>query len=293
MKTVVDKECLLKEVLEKLGQESSKRTLHGWLKQKRVVIDGQLARFATQKVLPGQTVIVRPKSSSIAEGVKILYEDKELVVIDKPAALLSVATPFQKGNDAHTLLKKRFNHSGRIFPVHRLDRDASGVMVFAYTKLAQEKLKKAFEGHTIKRIYFAIVEGVLKVKKGTWKSYLLEDEETFFVKSFSSSLKGAKEAITHFEVIFQSKKYSLLRLTLETGRKNQIRVHCADAGYPILGDKKYGGSCPFSKRLFLHAHLLGFEHPTSKKEKRFSSPLPQEFYRIVPSASLGSFLFFQ
>ena len=134
------------------------------------------------------------------------------------------------------------------------------------------------EKRLIKREYRAIIEGSLNKKTGTWKSYLYEDQ-SFKVHSTDDASKG-KRAITHYEVLASTKKYSYLRLNLESGRKNQIRVHCQDAGHPIIGDTKYGAVSDPLKRLCLHAHKLTFQHPISGKTMTFESPVPKEYSKL-------------
>jgi tRNA pseudouridine32 synthase/23S rRNA pseudouridine746 synthase/23S rRNA pseudouridine1911/1915/1917 synthase len=165
--------------------------------------------------------------------------------------------------------------------VHRLDQDTSGVMLFALSHDGYTKLKEIFEKHDIERAYSAIVEGVVKPESGTWTSYLFEDER-YHVHSSNDPEKG-RVAITHYSVKSASQHYSLLEVKLETGRKNQIRVHCKDAGCPIVGDKKYGNPSSTGKRLYLHAHLLAFEHPITGKSMRFVSPAPKSFFYLVPA----------
>jgi len=255
--------------LQKLSPGSSKNTLKSWVEKGRVTVGGALARRWNCNV-QGE-VCVGQRAAFADEGVKILYEDLHLVVVDKPIGLLSVRTDSEAERTVHSILKRR--RTKVVYPVHRLDRETSGVMVFVYTFAAQKVLKEKFEAHAIEREYRGIVEGILKPKKGTWKSYLAEDTN-YFMKSRPEG----KLAITHYEVIQHRKHTTLVRFHLETGRKNQIRVHASEAGYPILGDKKYGSSSysPMG-RLCLHAHILGFDHPVTGKKLRFTSPIPSVF----------------
>ena len=137
-------------------------------------------------------------------------------------------------------------------------------------------LKKQFEQHSIQRHYIAIVEGRVEESKGTWKSFLVEDE-TYFVKSTNNPSVG-KQAITHFTKMQESKYATLLKLELETGKKNQIRVHCSEAGYSVVGDVKYGSLCLKAPRMYLHAALLGFIHPETLKPMLFERKPSPEFY---------------
>ena len=205
-------------------------------------------------------------------GIPVLYQDRWIVVIDKPAGLLSVPAEKEAMNAFHLL--KFGLKTPSLLPVHRLDRDSSGVLLFTRSKLAEEKFNVMFEQHDLEREYHAIVEGHLPYKSGTWECYLREKEN--YDVEVTTEDKG-RRAITHYEVIHYSKKLSYLRLLLETGRKHQIRVQAAHHGYPIVGDKRYGSLMNPFKRLCLHAHSLSFTHPFTQKRVAFSSPSPFAF----------------
>jgi 23S rRNA pseudouridine1911/1915/1917 synthase len=269
MKAKIEEKTTLLAALQLLSPDSSKNTLKSWVDQGRVSIDESRVTSHRLELLPGQELRVGPKVSFSEHGIKILYEDRYLVVLDKPAKLLTVATDDESEKTVHAILKRRLKKT--VYPVHRLDRDTSGVMLFTYTTEARDALKEQFAKHTIERIYYAHVEGSPSPKKGTWRSHLVEDD-FYFVKSSSTG----KLAITHYEVMGEKKNVSLVKFILETGRKNQIRVHASEAGYPIVGDTKYGAQT-HHKRLFLHAHILGFYHPFRDKQMRFVSPLPTYF----------------
>lgn len=262
----------LLEVLALIAPESSKNNLRSWIEKGRVSVDGREVKKASHIVNKGEEVAVGKKVNFIGKEIKIFYEDEHLIVIEKPAGLLSVMTDFEKSNTAHHVLKRRF-HSQRVFPVHRLDRDTSGVMVFAYSMKAREGLKAQFMEHSIHRHYCALVHGSLKPAQGTWKSYLKEDHH-YFVKSDAEG----QLAITHYEVLKSNSSYSLLSLKLETGRKNQIRVHASEAGYPVVGDTKYGKPGEKEERLYLHACRLEFDHPVKMKKMAFESKTPDSFF---------------
>jgi tRNA pseudouridine32 synthase/23S rRNA pseudouridine746 synthase/23S rRNA pseudouridine1911/1915/1917 synthase len=259
------KDLLLLEALALLSPESSKNTLRSWIEKGRVAVAGSIAKKANMAVKQGEEVAVGKKVNFISRDIKVFYEDEHLIVLEKPAGLLSVMTDSNLSDNVHHVLKRRF-YSQRVFPVHRLDRDTSGVMVFAYSEKAREGLKQQFMDHSISREYIAIAEGEVVPEKGTWKSYLREDKN-YFVKS---AAHGGQLAITHYRVLKQDGKRSLLHLKLETGRKNQIRVQAAEAGFPILGDAKYGRGK--KERLYLHARLLAFIHPATGKKLSFESP---------------------
>lgn len=279
MKLIAPTDLLLLEALALLSPQSSKNTLRSWVKEGRVEINGVPAKNASVAVLKDQEVTVGQKKKMVRPGLPILYEDHDLVIVNKPIGLLSVATAFEKGETVHALLKEHY-HPRKVFIVHRLDQDTSGVMVFALNQDMCEKMKDLFEIHAIERAYTAIVEGEMSSPSGTWKSYMYEDSQ-YFVHETQDETKG-RIAITHYKTIAAAKRYSWLELRLETGRKNQIRVHCKSAGHPVAGDRKYGGQTSPVKRLCLHAHLLGFKHPFTKKFLSFEAPPPDEFYRLVP-----------
>lgn len=257
----------LLKTLAKLFPDSSKSTLRSLLASDRVTVDGRVAKRGSQEVIEEQVQIL-PRKAFAHHNLKILFQDEGIIVVDKPVGLLSVDDEKGVNPSVHAILKRRFA-TRRIFPVHRLDRDTSGVLVFACGDKTKELLKEQFAMHSTKRIYYAVVQGHLEKSRGTIKSYLNEDVN-FFVRSG----KTGKLAITHYEVLKTSRKLSYLRVELETGRKNQIRVHLSELGHPIVGDRKYGSICNPLKRMGLHAHHLTFFHPGKKREISFTSPIP-------------------
>lgn len=279
MKFTAPEALSLLDMLTKLCPDSSKTTLRSWLKEGRVLVDGIVQKNGSQLVEKGQTIAIGSKQRFVNEKIRILFEDEHLVVIEKPEGMLSVSTAFDKSKTAHALLKSYYRPK-QVHVVHRLDQDTSGVMLFALSEKARDLLKIMFEKHDIEREYAAIVEGHLKESSGTWESYLFEDPN-YVVHETADPSKG-RLAITHYEVRTATKKYSWLNLKLETGRKNQIRVHCQKSGHSVVGDKKYGAASNPIKRLCLHAYLLAFTHPISHKKLRFSSPIPDEFYQVIP-----------
>ncbi len=268
-------------ILEALGAlfpDTSKNNLRSWLKEGRVHLDDKVVKEGKEPVSLGQSIEIKRKERALNCDLRILYEDKHLVVIYKPEGLLSVATAFETELTAHAILKERYR-PGRAHVIHRLDQDTSGVMLFARTESARDQLKDIFSKHAIEREYCAIVEGQVPSPTGTWSSYQYEDAN-YVVHTTQNPNKG-KLAITHYKRGKVTKKYSWLHLELETGRKNQIRVHCAEAGHPIIGDKKYGAKSNPIKRIALHAHSLGFIHPITKKKMHFSAPVPESFTRLM------------
>lgn len=269
----------LLEALKEGFPDSSNNTLRSWISEGRIYVGKKVAHGVKYIVQPGQKISLGKRKRYMGEGIEILYEDDHLVALYKPAGILSVATNFDLENNVHSFLKKRFNRR-RVYPVHRLDREASGVMVFAYSEEAQRGLKKQFEEHSILRQYIAVVEGDVTPAQGTWQTYLYEDA-SYYVRSVSDPTLG-ELATTHYKNIKKTKTTSTLLVTLETGRKNQIRVHCKESGHPILGDEKYGSILEQAGRIALHAYKLGIEHPVLKKPVVFVKEAPSEFNRYLP-----------
>lgn len=270
MKYIAEENIQLLDALSKLSPNSSKTTLRSWIKEGRVNVDGLEIKLSNHLVAKGETVTVGPKRKIIEDGVEVVFEDRDLIIIDKPSGLLSVASNFEKGETAHAILKRYYGTLIQV--VHRLDQETSGIMAFARNEKAAVKMKEMFEAHDLKRCYLGIIEGSLETPSGTWTNYLYEDS-AYIVHATKDPNKG-RLAITHYETLMTTAKYSKVLFTLETGRKNQIRVHCQLAGHPIAGDRKYGAlSSPF-RRLALHAHSLSFIHPGTHKPMSFVSPLP-------------------
>lgn len=270
MKSRSEETATVLEWLTSNYPDSSKRTLRQWIDHGRVAINGREASIPHFPIQKGDLVEVRDKAEKGEKGIKILYEDSFLVVIDKPSGLLTVTAPKEVRRTAHSALKRR--HPGRkITPVHRLDKDTSGILVFAYTDKSRDDLKAQFFHHTVKRDYLAIVQGEIS-DKGKWVCDLAEDR-SLYVHPVPDG--EGKQAITHFLRLKEKNGRSYVRFRLETGRKNQIRAQALHFGFPLLGDEKYGG--PPSKRLALHAATLTFVHPMSGKEMSFTSPLPSDF----------------
>lgn len=258
MKTTLKEPQQLLEVLQTMYPDSSKRTLRNWLKGRRISIDGVIETNGSISVNKGQTVAVGKQLPPPIKEFSILFEDDHLIVIDKPIGLLSVPLDTENSTSALGILRQHF-HSNQIFAVHRIDKSTSGVLVFVKSEEARLGMDLLFKKHELRREYLALVEGHLKEDKGTWSSFL-KDRSHFEVMTTENEEEG-RIAITHFEVLKRTAKSTWLRLILETGRKHQIRIHCRDAGHPIIGDKRYGSSINPYKRICLHAHRIVFDHP--------------------------------
>jgi 23S rRNA pseudouridine1911/1915/1917 synthase len=258
--------------------ERSRKSVKALLEQRQIMIMNNIVTKFDYPLEPGMDVIILRKKAvrnNTLTKMNLLYEDEHLIVIDKASGLLSVVT--EKGNEetAFSILKNylRSNNSkAQLYIVHRLDRDTSGVMMFAKSKEAQQKLQDNWENVVTKRIYYAVVEGNVKNAKGEIVSYL---KETKSLKMYSSRTQGdGQKAVTRYRVLKSNALYSLLEVELETGRKNQIRVHLQDMGHSIAGDKKYGAVTDPLRRLALHAGILEFSHPITGKCLRFATLVP-------------------
>jgi 23S rRNA pseudouridine1911/1915/1917 synthase len=215
-------------------------------------------------------------------NIRILFEDRDIIAVDKPAGLLSIATAKDEEQTLYRLINrylKQKRKQERIFIVHRLDRDTSGVVLFAKSFKVKEKLQDSWKTAVFDKLYLAVVEGSVNDNKKEIRSFLAENK-AFRVYSTQDRTEG-KEAITRFECVSRNRDYSLLKIRLDTGRKNQIRVQLADYGHPVAGDKKYGAKTNPLHRLCLHATELSFAHPVTGEKISLASPPPQGFMRLV------------
>lgn len=227
----------------------------------------------------------RPPKKYQPKGISILYEDRDILVVDKMSGLLTVSTEREKENTAYHLLNdyvRKGNHKSkkRIFIVHRLDRDTSGILVFAKNGHAKRFLQE--EWQKFKKIYYAVVHGRLQEKKGVISSYLTENC-IHKMYSVDDAEKG-KLAKTGYKVLKETKRYSLLEINLITGRKNQIRVHFFEKGCPVAGDKMYGERVKGIRRLALHAASITILHPYTKEKMTFEAKIPDYFKSLVHNA---------
>jgi tRNA pseudouridine32 synthase/23S rRNA pseudouridine746 synthase/23S rRNA pseudouridine1911/1915/1917 synthase len=216
------------------------------------------------------------------KGLTILYEDYEIIVIDKSSGLLTMGNEQASVNTAHYLLNeyvKKGNSKSkkRIYIVHRLDRDTSGVLVFAKSEQSKRFLQDNWGDFS--KVYTAVITGTISNKEDTLSSYLVENS-IHKVYSTGDPSEG-KLAKTKYKVIKENNDFSLLEIELLTGRKNQIRVHLADKGCPIAGDYVYGQKTKGVRRLMLHAGSLSIIHPETKERMSFEAPLPKEFKALI------------
>ena len=276
---------LMAFLLLKLPQKN-RNNVKTLLRDKHVWVEGRAQTQFNFGLLPNQEVEIRWNKNAVQQqyaGLTILFEDPHLVVIDKPEGLLSIATDNHETQTAYRILSdhvKRQNPANKIFVVHRLDRETSGVMVFAKNEKIKRLLQESWESTTKERTYLAIAEGRLQPSAGTVQSYLHESK-TFLVYSSQNPNLGGQLATTHYETMQNNSEFTLLKVNLETGRKNQIRVHLQDLGHSIIGDKKYGSTQNPIKRLGLHAWILAFTHPITNEQIRFETKMPSKFLGLL------------
>ncbi|ROS91154.1 RluA family pseudouridine synthase [Muribaculaceae bacterium Isolate-039 (Harlan)] len=214
--------------------------------------------------------------------LKLVYEDDDIIVVNKGYGLLSMGTDKIKEGTAYSILREYLKWQdprNKLFIVHRLDRDTSGLMVFAKSQEAKDKLQHNWNNMVIARKYLAVVEGRPEPEEGEVRSYLAENSR-FEVYSTDKPEEG-QLAVTRYRTLRSRNGYSLMEVSLDTGRKNQIRVHMKDLGHPIAGDRRYGAKSSPIHRMALHAQTLRFIHPMTRKDMNFSTPVPASFARMV------------
>jgi 23S rRNA pseudouridine1911/1915/1917 synthase len=285
MKTVASASCSILESLKLLVPGASGRTLRQMLSQGRVALNGKPCKVANVQVQSGDTIEIgsRKITPKLPAGLQILYEDDDILVVQKPIGLLTVATLDERERTVYAYLKeylKTIDIRNKVFIVHRLDKFASGVLVFARSEEVKFALQRLFSKHNIERKYWAIVEGRVEKNQGTIRSTLAEDKSLRMHSTEDDS--HGKFAVTHFKVLRRFPGLTALEVTLETGRKNQIRVHLSEMGHPIVGDRAYESVQNPLGRLGLHAFCLGFVHPTKRIPVLFKTEPPPEFVRYLP-----------
>ncbi|MHB9142938.1 MAG: RluA family pseudouridine synthase [Paludibacter sp.] len=214
--------------------------------------------------------------------LRIIFEDAYLIIIEKKEGLLTVSTGDNDETTAFSILKnhvKKSSPNNKIYTVHRLDRETSGILMFAKTREIQLALQEHWHQVVTRRVYVALVEGTVEKEEDTIVTWLTENEKSLKIHS-SDSDNGGQQAVTHYRRIKSNDKYSLLEIELETGRKNQIRVHMEGIGHPIVGDKKYGAELSPIGRLGLHARVLAFYHPMTLEIVSFETPVPRDFLHL-------------
>ena len=282
----VTKDTELLEFLLETLKGQSRNSIKSLLTHHHVSVDGAPISQYNMILTRGDTVIIskNPIQRKTRSNLPIIFENEEIIVINKPSGLLSIASDKEKGMTAYRLLtdyvQQKDKHN-RIYVVHRLDEDTSGVLMVAKNPKIQQLLQDNWNDLVKSRGYIAIVDGILKEKKGTIKSYLKKNSQNMM---YSSKKAGDGQfSITHYEVMQEKDNYSLLDVHIDSGRKNQIRVHLGDIGHHVIGDDKYGNPTNPINRLGLHAYELILTHPVTKKVMKFTAPIPKEFSILFPN----------
>ena len=283
----VEGETLL-DALRRIHPDSSTGTLRRMLTQGRVQVDGEGVHAAKTVLAAGQRVEVvartvateqHPAPQKRPKGPKldVVFEDEAILVVNKPAGLLSVATNKLEDDTLHSrcVAHVRAHHGERawVHVVHRLDRETSGVMVFARHARHKDDLQRQFADRDVHRIYRALTEGCPEPRQGTVTAHLVEDSH-LNVREMKAGYRGAREAITHYRVLDEDGLVADLELLIETGRRHQIRMALRKLGCPIVGDHLHGATADPLGRVALHAHALEFLHPESEEPVRFEAPVP-------------------
>ena len=285
------------ELLVSRFPQAKKTTLRHMIESNRVLLNGVVVKSLKQLVTAKDKfelseTSVSPKPQPLDGHLRLVYQDADILVVDKPSGVLTATDAEEKRPTVLKILTdyvQRTNHKNTAKLIHRLDRDASGLLVFARNEKTYDSLKEQFYKHTVTRRYEALVHGVPKNPKATLEHILQEDEKTGQVRVTPHARLG-KHAILDYQLIAAApgRKAAHIRCTLQTGRKHQIRVQLRAIGHSILGDPIYG--LPGDRieggpigRLALHASVLAFEHPRTHKEIRFDSPTPREFLRVMKS----------
>lgn len=272
-KYIVKENEILIEFLKKMFSNLSKNSVKSLLHNEKVFVNGNMTTKYNYELNIGDVVEIREK---VAKNIDIIYEDKDIIVINKPSGLLTVATEKEKNKTAYHLVMeylKKKNKNNRIFIIHRLDKDTSGIIMFAKNERAKHLYQDNWNDIVKKRCYYAVIDGKMENKEGTIKSYLKENGNMVY----SVKNRSGKLAITEYKVLKERKNISLLDINLKTGRKNQIRVHMKENKTPILGDLKYGEKSKLINRLALHAYKLELVNPVTKKLLTFEINMPNEF----------------
>ena len=286
-KSSVEQPAKLLEYLLATWPEVKRKQVQNWLKFQSVMVNGRAITQFDHALAAGDEVMIRTDRYAVPKtllgyGMKVHFEDAEMIVIDKPSGLLSIASDSEKEKTAYYQLtdyvRGGTNRSKeRVWIVHRLDRDTSGLMVFAKTFAAKETLQGNWENFA--KYYESVVEGRMPETEGTFTSHL---DETHRHRVFSApESERTRHAVTHYRVLGMGPMRSLVGLRLETGRRHQIRVHLSEAGFPIVGDLKYAAQTNPIRRLVLHSSELNLQHPVTGQRMKFRSPMPRDLARLV------------
>lgn len=280
---VVEPAQLIAFIMEKMHGMSRNRA-KALITNRVVLVNNTITTHPLAELKPGDVVQLdrsKHKKSFHCKELDIVFEDPYLFIIDKHPGLLSMSNNSRQ-RTVQTVLNRYLEKGGgrnTSHLVHRLDRDTSGLMVYAKDVQTQQSLINSWQQLVSDRRYIALVKGEFEQTRGRIQSWLTEDKK--FITHSSPVDNGGKYAVTHYNVLASSNGYSLVECELETGRKNQIRVHMADLGHPVVGDRKYGSDEDPMRRLGLHAYMLCFTHPVTGKHMRFETPVPYCFEKLL------------
>lgn len=288
----VKKPAELLDFLYSVMPDTPKKNVKAMLTRHCVSIDGAPISQYNFALSPGDTVIIsktsiKPKTNK--KELDIIFENSEFIVINKPAGMLSIASDKEKSYTAYRLVTQHVQQQdrhNRIFVVHRIDKETSGVLMFCKNEEFRDLVQEKWNECAIDRKYYAVCDGVLKEKSGTLKCFLKLNSANMMSVVHGKDTKGAQFCITNYKVIKENKDYSLLDVSIESGRKNQIRVMLGSIGHFIAGDDKYGDPTDPINRLCLHAYNLTFKHPIMGKVYKFESPMPESFNTIFSSKTI-------
>lgn len=278
---VVEEETTLLPFLLTRLRDKSRNAVKSILTSGQVQVDGRSVTRHDHPLAPGRRVCIRPEGGRRASlPFPVLYEDGRLLVVDKPAGLLSMASDKEKERTAYRMATdyvRGEDPAGRVFIVHRLDRDTSGVLLFAKDEAMKRALQDDWENLVLRRGYVAVVEGAPPKEQDTVRTLLRENaaHKVYSVRS------GGKQAVTRYKLLRRGEKYALLSVEIDTGRKNQIRAHLGELGCPVAGDRDYGAATDPLRRLCLHAQELALRHPVTGAETLFRAELPKGFAGLV------------
>ncbi len=281
----VNEDATLLNFLVGVMPERKKTALKSLLKYGHIMAGGEVTTQFDHALTPGMTVSVnhsRPFVVFYNRRLKLVYEDDDIIVINKGYGLLSMGNDKIKEGTAYSIIReylKTKDPRNKVFIVHRLDQHTSGLMVFAKSEEAKENLQHNWNNMVLRRQYVCVVEGKVQTPQGEVRGLLAENSQHMVY--VTDDPKVGKPALTRYTTVRTANGYSLLEVELETGRKNQIRVHMKELGHPIAGDRKYGAKSSPKNRLALHAMTLRFVHPITKKLMDFSTPVPNSFLSMV------------
>lgn len=281
-----DSERKLMEFVSASMPDAPRNDVKKWLRYGHLAVNGAVSTAFDAPVAPGAEVslnVTRPFPVFRHPRIELVYEDDDVIVINKGYGMLSVATDSHKKEEtAYDIMRqwvKTEDPRNKLWVVHRLDRHTTGLMMFAKSERAHDVLRHNWNNIILERLYVAVLEGYLEQDKGYVKSRLTENSQ-YVVYSTDEPGEG-RLAVTHYEVMARGNGYTLAHFSLDTGRKNQIRVHASEMGHPIAGDRKYGAKTSPIKRLALHAQTLRFAHPVTRKDMNLQTAVPYEFTRLT------------